>query len=152
MTVIESFPVDLEPRLAPARSTRHEFYRQIALLEREVSAATAELELGRRPRPNGSRSAKPHVLTDAELESVRDSLVAQLNDVERLRVQQEADHAEARALLKRMSEVPAAFPWTKVTTKELGDGGCRTWQSVPVLGPVGLLGNWWRIRMSSGCP
>jgi hypothetical protein len=51
-----------------------------------------------------------------------------------------------------MDEAPAHFRWTKVTTNDMGEEGCRTLQSVPVLGPIGMLGNWWRIRMSSGCP
>jgi hypothetical protein len=51
-----------------------------------------------------------------------------------------------------MNEAPEHYRWVTVTTKETGDGGCRTWQSVPVMGPIGMLGNWWRIRMSSGCP
>jgi hypothetical protein len=79
-------------------------------------------------------------------------LVARLGEVGDLLDRQAVDQAEAQALLKRMSDAPAEHRWVSVTSKELGDEGCRTWQSVPVLGPIGILGNWWRIRLSSGCP
>jgi hypothetical protein len=154
MTVIENrtldFDVDL--RLVPTRPTRHEFHRQIARLEHELSTALAGLDPSRRPQATASRTAQPHVLNDAELEATRDALVARLGEAEELVTRQKADHEAARALLKRMDEAPAHFRWTKVTTKDMGVEGCRTWQSVPVLGPIGMLGNWWRIRMSSGCP
>jgi hypothetical protein len=149
MTVID---LELDLRLLPTRPTRHEFYRQIARLEHELSAATAGLDPSRRPQAKASRTAKPHVLSTAELESTRDALVARLAEAEDLVARQRVDRAEARALLKRMDEAPAHFRWTKVTTKDMGAEGCRTWQSVPVMGPIGVLGNWWRIRMSSGCP
>lgn len=154
MTVIESYAVDLERdlRVAPTRPARHEFYRQIARLEHELSAAVAELDPSRRPEPKPSRPARPRLLDEAELESVRDALVVRLGEVEDLVARQTADHAEAQALLKRMEEAPAHFRWAKVTTKDMGAEGCRTWQSVPVMGPLGVLSNWWRIRMSSGCP
>jgi len=155
MTIIESRDLELELELelqVPTRPARHEFYRQIARLEHELSAATAGLTPSRRPQVSASRAGKPHVLDDTELESIRDALLARLDEVKGLLTRQAADHAEARALLKRMDEVPAHFRWTTVTTKDMGDEGCLTWQSVPVLGPIGVLGNWWRIRMSSGCP
>jgi len=152
MTVLVDHTVDLDVRIAPSRPTRHEFYRQIARLEHELSAALAGLDPSRRPRGKGTRTARPHVLSDTELESTRDALVARLGEAEDLVTRQTADHEAARALLKRMDEVPAHFRWTTVTTKDMGAEGCRTWQSVPVLGPIGVFGNWWRIRMSSGCP
>jgi hypothetical protein len=152
MTVIETSAVDLELRYERPGRTRHEFYRQIARLERELSASVAGLEPSRRPKAKASQGAKPHLLSETELETTRDDLFARVGDAEELLARQAVDHAEARALLKRMTEAPEHYRWVTVTTKETGDGGCRTWQSVPILGPVGMLGNWWRIRMSSGCP
>ena len=153
MTIVESRDLELELELqVPTRPARHEFYRQIARLEHELTAVTAGLTPSRRPQITASRTARPHVLEDVELESVRDALLTRLDEARDLLARQEADQADARALLKRMDEVPAHFRWTTVTTKDLGTEGCRTWQSVPVLGPIGVLGNWWRIRMSSGCP
>ena len=152
MTIIETSAAELELRYERPGRTRHEFYRQIARLERELSASVAGLEPSRRPKAKASRGAKPHLLSDTELEVTRDDLFARVGNAEELLARQAVDQAEARALLKRMTEAPEHYRWVTVTTKETGDGGCRTWQSVPVLGPVGMLGNWWRIRMSSGCP
>ncbi len=152
MTVIETSAVELDLRRAPSRTTRHEFYRQIARLERELSTAVAGLEPSRRPKADKSRGAQPHLLNASELEATRDDLFARVGNAEELLARQAIDQAEARALLKRMTESPEHYRWVTVTTKETGDEGCRTWQSVPVLGPIGMLGNWWRIRMSSGCP
>ncbi len=152
MTVVDTSALDLELRYARPGYTRHEFYRQIARLERELSAAVAGLEPSRRPKAKASPGAQPHLLSETELETTRDDLFARVGDAEELLARQAIDQAEARALLKRMNEAPEHYRWVTVTTKETGDGGCRTWQSVPVLGPIGMLGNWWRIRMSSGCP
>lgn len=155
MTVIETRAVELDlgrAGRAPSRTTRHEFYRQIARLERELSESVAGLEPSRRPKATGSPGAQPHLLSETDLEATRDDLFARVGRAEELLTLQARDQAEARALLKRMTEAPEHYRWVTVTTKETGDGGCRTWQSVPVLGPIGMLGNWWRIRLSSGCP
>ena len=60
MTVIENYAVDLEHdlRLVPTRPTRREFYRQIARLEHELSAAvSAWIRLDvRRPNHRARRS------------------------------------------------------------------------------------------------
>ena len=87
-----------------------------------------------------------------ELELVRDALTAELSRAEELLAIQIHTRHEKRSLLKRMVEAPVEFRWAKVTTIDLGEPGCQSWESVPKLGPVGLLANWWRIRISSGCP
>jgi hypothetical protein len=152
MTATETL-LDLDLRLAPDRTARHQFHHQIARLERELAETLARLDVTHRPsgRPREGTSA-PRMLTGAELEATRDALVARLAEARNLVAGQRSDRTEARALLKRMSDAPAEFRWTTITTKDLGVEGCKSWQSVPVLGPVGMLGNWWRIRMSSGCP
>ncbi|HUQ00356.1 MAG TPA: hypothetical protein VM093_07840 [Aeromicrobium sp.] len=145
--------LDLDLRLVPGRTARHQFHRQIARLERELAEAVAKLDVAHRPsRATSASTAAPRLLTSGELEATRDALVARISEAHDLRARQSADRAEAEALLKRMTEDPAEFRWTTVTTKDLGVDGCKSWQSVPVLGPVGMLGNWWRVRMSSGCP
>lgn len=157
MTIVEtSVPeVELNPALATTEQTiagRHEFYEQIARLELELSKTLARLDWSRRPRPADGAIMRPYLLSNQELEATRDDLVARIGSARDLVALQSTKRSEARALLKRMNEVPAHFRWVQVTTKDLGDPGCRTWESVPRLGPIGMLGNWWRIRMSSGCP
>jgi len=156
MTIVDTSVFGVDPRAlrenAGTVAGRHEFYEQIAHLERELTETVAKLEPSRRPRPPKTAATRPHVLSYAELERTRDDLMARIGVAEDLLARQSAGRSGARALLKRMSEVPADFRWATVTTKDLGTKECRAWQSVPVLGPIGMLGNWWRIRMSSGCP
>jgi hypothetical protein len=156
MTIVDTsvFGVDLRPlpESAGAVAGRHDLYEQIAHLERELTSMVAKLEPSRRPRPSKSAPTRPHLLSNVELERTRDELITRIGMAEDLIERQAAGRSGARALLKRMSEMPAAFPWATVSTKDLGTKECRAWQSVPVLGPIGMLGNWWRIRMSSGCP
>lgn len=156
MTIVETSVLGVDLPTLPGQAgtvvRRHEFYAQIAELERELTNAVAKLEPSRRPRPSKAAATRPHLLSSEELESVRDELVARIGVAEDLIARQAARRSGARALLKRMSDVPADFRWATVTTKDLGTKECRAWQSVPVLGPIGMLGNWWRIRMSSGCP
>lgn len=149
----ESRELDLDLRLAPDRTTRHQFREQIARLELRLTEALTKLDANHRPSPRQkSADPAPRMLTGEELEATRDALVARLSEVQDVIARQTADYTGARALLKRMSDAPAEYRWTKVTTKDMGVEGCRSWQSVPVMGPVGMLGNWWRIRVSSGCP
>jgi len=156
MTIVETSVLGVDLHVLPDRTGtvagRHEFYAQIAELERELTNTIATLEPNRRPRPSKAAATRPHLLSNVELEGIRDELVARIGAAEDLVARQSAGRSGARALLKRMSDVPADFRWATVTTKDLGTKECRAWQSVPVLGPIGMLGNWWRIRMSSGCP
>jgi hypothetical protein len=157
MTIVETSVTEFDLRLlltpaGPGVAGRHEFYEQIARLDLELTKTIAKLDPSRRPRPSTDAATRPRVLSNQELEKTRDDLVARIGVANDLVALQSTKRAEARALLKRMYEMPAQFPWAQVTTKDLGDPGCRTWASVPRLGPIGMLNNWWRIRMSSGCP
>ena len=156
MTIVQTsvLGVDLRglPDHAGTVAGRHGLYAQIAELERELTTTIAQLEPSRRPRPSKAPATRPHLLSIAELETTRDELAARISAAQELVAHQSARRSGARALLKRMSDMPAEFRWATVTTKDLGTKECRAWQSVPVLGPIGMLGNWWRIRMSSGCP
>lgn len=156
MTIVDTSVFGEDLRALPDRTGtvagRHEFYEEIAQLERELTKTVAQLEPSRRPRPSKAAATRPHLLSHVELQSTLDDLIARIGTAEDLVARQAARRTGARALLKRMSEVPADFRWATVTTKDLGTKECRAWQSVPVLGPVGVFSNWWRIRMSSGCP
>lgn len=133
----------------PALDARRELRAQIAALERELSDAHARLRTrlvtDHAPRP-------PRMLSAAELESVRDELSGRLIESYLALAREAARHAEHRALLNRMYVDPTGHRWTTITTRDLGEPGCRQWQSRPVLGVIGLLSGWWRVRVSSGCP
>ena len=47
---------------------------------------------------------------------------------------------------------PAAHRWERVTHEDIGEPGCRQCHARPRMGLLGLLMNWWRVIISSGCP
>ena len=131
---------------------RRELKTQIAQLERELIQANAVLH---RPLSASDTASTPRLLSTGELEAVRDDLItdvlvarADLAALSRKKIR----HGEQRVLLRRMHDDPASHRWTTVTTRDLGEPGCRQWQSRPSLGVIGLLSGWWRVRVSSGCP
>lgn len=152
MTITDVPIADVDIRLVPERQTRRQFHQQIARLERELAGTIARLHPRRRPVSTSTAHAGARLLDAAELEAARDALAARLQYARDLVAHQTADRREARSLLKRMIEAPEAHRWARVTTVDLGIEGCRQWQSEPRFGPIGMLGNWWRVRMSSGCP
>jgi hypothetical protein len=87
-----------------------------------------------------------------ELERLRDELAdrvaeARLTLHERARVE-----TDNRELLRKMLASPQSYRWVKVTRADVGEPGCGAWHSRPVLGPIGMLMGWWRVKVSSGCP
>ena len=47
---------------------------------------------------------------------------------------------------------PAAHKWVRVGNEDIGEPGCKHWHVRPRWGLLGMLMNWWRVRISSGCP
>ena len=47
---------------------------------------------------------------------------------------------------------PAGHRWEVISAAETGEEGCTTWQAGPRFGPLGALMNWWRVKVSGGCP
>src|SRR5689334_24633695 len=114
MTVIQ---LDLDLRLEPDRTSRHEFHEQIARLERALAHTLDQLDAAHRPpaAPEADTSA-PRMLTGEQLEVTRDALLARVSAAQDLVDRQSADRADAQALLKRMSDAPEHFRWATVTT------------------------------------
>jgi DNA-binding transcriptional regulator YhcF (GntR family) len=133
------------------RLGRRELRRQIAHLEAQLAAYPGDSRKPGEPthpllRPKG------HVPDMAELEEIRDDLIERL-DRARSAAQRRSDRqGRARARLEEMAADPAAHKWEAVGSEELGEPGCGTWEVQPKWGPVGALMNWWRVKVSSGCP
>ncbi|MDL5154977.1 hypothetical protein [Actinomycetospora termitidis] len=108
----------------------------------EVLAAAAVSPVAERPR----------LLDLGELERVRDELVTCLDAVRVAALARRERQAANRALLERMYADPDAHRGIRLTTDDLGLPGCCRWQVSPVLGVVGRLAGWWRVKVSSGCP
>ena len=59
---------------------------------------------------------------------------------------------ECRLLIEDMLLAPQDYKWVRVSNADIGEPGCKNWHVRPRLGPFGMLMNWWRVKISSGCP
>jgi DNA-binding transcriptional regulator YhcF (GntR family) len=133
------------------RAARRELRRQIARLEAELAAYPEDARAGGEPthpllRPKG------HVAGVGELEATRDALLERLNLARNAGARRERRQGHARTHLEEMAHDPAAHKWESVSNADLGEPGCSVYEVEPKWGPVGALMNWWRIKVSSGCP
>ena len=135
------------------RAARSALRDQIARLEEQLTGHVTSAfphSLAPPPRIGGSSGAR--LQTFAELEQRRDALEAALahvrKDADVLGERQE----RARGRLESIMLDPAAHRWERVSHEDIGEPGCRHYHARPRMGLLGLLMNWWRVIISSGCP
>ena len=135
------------------RAAKNSLHRQIERLELELSSLFCTTF----PRKGfswtaGARGGAPRLLSVGELELVRDDLVRRLRqnrDALGRRAKVEQDN---RRLIEEMMLAPEAHPGLRIKSADIGERSCQTWEVRPRMGPIGLLLNWWRVVISSGCP
>jgi hypothetical protein len=134
------------------RAARAALRAQIARLEEQIAGhvTSAFPRSPTPPRIGGERGAR--LQTFGELEERRDALEAAV-----ARIRREADalgarQERARGRLEAIMRDPAGHRWERVTNEDIGEPGCRQCHARPRLGLLGLLMNWWRVIISSGCP
>jgi hypothetical protein len=131
---------------------RRSLREQIAKLEAEV----ASLFCSAYPRTGfdwaiaGRRG--PRILSLLELEEVRDELAAKLQHNRRVLSDKTYVEETFRARIEEMLLEPEKHKWERVTNADIGETGCKNWHVRPRFGIVGMLMNWWRVKISSGCP
>ena len=138
--------VPARPAVLDERAARRDLRDQIARLEHELAHALTDAFPRREPaRPGRSASAAagPRLLTLGRLERIRDELA------DRLAALRDPPGAARREEMRR---APERHRWVVVTSADLGEPGCTTWQVRPRLGLLGMLMGWWRVKISSGCP
>jgi hypothetical protein len=87
-----------------------------------------------------------------DLEVVRDALAVRLQ-VARGEVAGRARVEQAnRDFLEDLIAAPGEHKWVRVSNQDIGEPGCKHWHSRPRWGILGLLLNWWQVKISSGCP
>jgi hypothetical protein len=134
------------------RAARRSLRAQVAQLESRLAALTVDTYPHVVPRlPTGPAGAA-RLLSLGDLERERDRLVARLAAAERAAAEQAAHQARARLELERMLADPPAHKWRRIANHDLGVPGCTVYEVRPRLGPLGLLMDWWRVKVSSGCP
>jgi hypothetical protein len=134
------------------RAARRTLRDQIAKLESELG----ELFCSTYPRKGfewrvASRGG-PRLLSLAELERLRDDLADKLRDNRRLLGDRTYVEELHRRRIEEMMLDPVSYKWARVTNADIGEPGCKSWHVRPRFGVVGMLMNWWRVKISSGCP
>jgi hypothetical protein len=143
----------LVPRTVPdERPARRSLLDQIARLESEL----ASLFCSTWPRKGfefgvASRGG-PRVLTMVELEQLRDDLAARVQDSRRALSDRTYVEELNRRRIEEMLLEPEKHKWVRVANEDIGEPGCKHWHVRPRYGVLGMFMNWWRVRISSGCP
>jgi DNA-binding transcriptional regulator YhcF (GntR family) len=140
---------DLAASPQDERAARASLRAQIARLEASLAPYPAGATAQRSPKPIGPR---PHLAPLGELEEIRDDLVERLK---KARVEAERRGEEQKLARHKLEDAiadPAAHRWEAGKREDMGEPGCGRWQVRPAWGPVGALMNWWRVKISSGCP
>jgi hypothetical protein len=135
------------------RSARRDLLDQIARLESDLAALFCSAY------PRGgfdwavrSRGGGPRVLSLSELERLRDDLAERLHDVRRTLSDRTWVEEQNRRLIEEMLLEPEKHKWVRVGAEDIGERGCKHWHVRPRWGILGMMLNWWRVRISSGCP
>ena len=127
---------------AARRSLRH----QIARLEADLVAIDVP-----RPPPNSSGHGG-RLLSLAELEILRDRLLADVHERQLAAAAPAERQEQMRCLREEALMDPAAHRFVRISNADCGDDGCVVLHVRPRFGILGMLMNWWRVRISSGCP
>jgi hypothetical protein len=97
-------------------------------------------------------SDRPRLRDLGELEQIRDALADRVEDLRRDLRDRHAVEDANRRLIEDMLRSPQDHRWIRVSNADIGEPGCHHWHVVPRWGFVGMFANWWRVKISSGCP
>jgi DNA-binding transcriptional regulator YhcF (GntR family) len=147
-------PVHEEPPPEPRtpeekRSARMALRGQIARLEAKLAPYVEAMGSGTASPPP---TAHPRLTSIDELEAIRDDLIARLKKAQAEASRKEERRGAARRWREEALADPSAHRWEYATREDLGEPGCGEVEVRPAFGPVGALMDWWRVKMSSGCP
>jgi hypothetical protein len=134
---------------AAARRTLRD---QIARLEADLGALFCSAYPRKGFDWNVASRGGPRLLSLAELERVRDDLAGRLQENRRMLGDRTYVEELNRRRIEEMMLDPAAYKWVRVGNEDIGEPGCKHWHVRPRYGLLGMLMNWWRVRISSGCP
>ncbi len=94
----------------------------------------------------------PRVLSLDELEALRDDLAERVGDARRSMADRTYLEEKHRRRIEAMLLEPEKHKWVRIGNEDIGEPGCKHWHVRPRWGLLGMLMNWWRVRISSGCP
>jgi hypothetical protein len=136
------------------RAVRRTLLDQVARLEGELASVfCATWPRTAMPHPTvPGRGGGPRILSLAELEELRDELAGRISDARRALSDRTWVEDRNRRLIEEMMLEPERHKWRRVAAEDIGERGCKHWHVRPRFGLVGMLMNWWRVVISSGCP
>jgi hypothetical protein len=134
------------------RAARRTLLRQIERMEYELSS----LFVSAWPRKGFDFSVPgrggPSLLSFGELEELRDELLDRTDQVKRALGERAQLEESYRRRIEEMLLEPEKHKWVRISNEDIGEPGCKHWHVRPRWGILGMLMNWWRVRISSGCP
>ncbi len=134
------------------RAARRSLLEQVARLESELSSlfcsSYPRVGFDWRVRSSGG----PRLLRLVELEQLRDDLADRLRQNRRALDERTYLEEQNRCRIEQMLLEPEKHRWERVGNEDIGEPGCKHWHVRPRFGLLGMLLNWWRVRISSGCP
>jgi hypothetical protein len=145
--------VPVRPGIAPDDAAiRRTLREQIARLESDLGA----LFCSTYPRTGfewdvPSRGG-PRLMSVADLEEIRDELADRLAHNRRVLGDRTYVEEQNRRLIEEMILEPERHKWIVIRNEDIGERGCKSYHVRPRFGVLGMLMNWWRVRISSGCP
>jgi hypothetical protein len=143
----------LTPRSTPdERPARHTLLDQIANLETELSGLFTSTWPRKGFELGVSGRGGPRLLSLAELEQLRDDLARRVDDGRRALSERTYVEDQHRRRIEEMLLEPEKHRWVRVSNEDIGEPGCKHWHVQPRWGILGMFLNWWRVRISSGCP
>ena len=80
------------------------------------------------------------------------TLAARLSTLSAAAADQQSRQAAAERELEQMLADPPAHRWKRLSAADLGRPGCTTYHVRPRAGLLGMLMDWWVVKISSGCP
>ena len=92
------------------------------------------------------------MLSLVELEELRDQLADRLEHNRRVLGDRTYVEELNRRRIEEMVLEPERHKWMVIRNEDIGEPGCKSWHVRPRFGLLGMLLNWWRVRISSGCP
>ena len=153
-----AFAPPTSPPLVPRtrtdeRPARRTLLEQVARLEEELAGLFCS-SWPRKGLDFAGPSARggPRLLSLTELEQVRDELAERVASARSALSERTYAEEQSRRLIEEMLLEPERHKWVRVANEDIGEPGCHHWHVRPRFGVLGMFLNWWRVRISSGCP
>jgi hypothetical protein len=134
------------------QAARRTLLDQIERLEYELSSLFVSAWPRKGVAVAARSAAGPSLLSFGELEELRDNLVERVESLREELAARTLVEERHRRRIEEMLLEPERHKWVRIGNEDIGEPGCKHWHVRPRWGLLGMLMNWWRVRISSGCP